>query len=62
MLKSKTLGRTLVIVGGAYLFRRLIGRYSCFGDYTDNSIEIITISFVLILSGIMILFSMRKEV
>lgn len=62
MLTSITLGRTLIIVGLAYLFRRVIGHYSCFDGYVDNSIEIIVIGSFLILLGMIILFLKNKEV
>ncbi|WP_028981617.1 hypothetical protein [Sporocytophaga myxococcoides] len=62
MLKSKTLGRTFIIVGVVYLFRRVTGHYSCFGGYVDNSKEIIAISFVLLLSGIVMLVLKSKAI
>lgn len=60
MLNSKTLGRSFIVIGIAYLFRRVAGHYSCFGGYVDNSLEIIAVSSVLILFGMVILFLKSK--
>jgi hypothetical protein len=62
-MNGKYIGRTLVIVGIANLFRHEVGSLG-FHGYFDNSKDILVTSVVLILSGVFILTwkSMKRKV
>jgi len=59
MKKLNILGKIISIIGVLHLFRKVNG-LNGFGGYIDNSLEILIISFALIIVGV-IMFYYRKD-
>ena len=60
MKNPKTIGKILIAIGVIHLFRRVSWAYG-FGGITDNTMEILIISVMLIIIGSSLLFIFRKH-
>lgn len=61
MKKVNTIGKVIIAMGVLNLFQRIHGFYG-FGGYVDNAWEILLISLVLIVTGLLMVLLTKKAI